>query len=146
MDKPSPFQSMKNAKENPVIFFDGVCNLCNGFVQFVIKRDKGLRFKFASLQSEHALDIPVFSKSSKETNDPSTVVLRHKGVFYYKSTAILEMARILGFPFSLIYIFRFFPKSIRDAIYDRVASNRYKWFGKKDSCMMPTPDLKGRFL
>ena len=137
---------MKNAKENPVIFFDGLCNLCNGFVQFVIKHDPEAKFRFASLQSEHARDIPKMYNKKGKDDRLSTVILAYRGVYYSKSGAVLRIAKLLGFPYRLLLVFLVLPKPFRDFIYDWVASNRYKWFGKKDTCMLPTPELKKRFL
>jgi len=146
MDKSGPFQPMKNAKVNPVIFFDGVCNLCNGFVQFVIRHDPQAKFRFASLQSEHARDIPRMVNKEGKDERLSTVILAYRGVYYSKSGAVLRITKLLGFPYNFLYGFMILPKPLRDFIYDWVATNRYKWFGKRAACMMPTPELKQRFL
>jgi len=130
--------------EPPIIFFDGVCNLCNWFVQFVIRHDKRGIFKFASLQSDYAASLPALS--DKVGNSLSTVVLQDGDRYYFKSAAALRIARMLGFPFSLAYVFIILPVPLRDAIYDWVANNRYAWFGKLDACWLPTPELKSRFL
>lgn len=129
---------------HPVILFDGVCNLCNGFVQFIIDKDKSGKFKFASLQSD-------YSKSKLEaTNinngELSTIVFISEDRIYIKSTAALKIAKELGGLWLLLYPLILIPKFIRDGIYNFVAGNRYKWFGKQESCMLPTPDLKSRFL
>lgn len=129
---------------HPILFFDGVCNLCNGFVQFVIKRDPKAVFRFAPLQSEQGKE--VLESANLSTEELSTVVLFWKGKIYTHSDVPLEVAKLLGGAWQLFYIFRIIPKGIRNAIYDWIARNRYRWFGKKDSCMIPTPDLKSRFL
>jgi predicted DCC family thiol-disulfide oxidoreductase YuxK len=137
---------MKNAEDSPVIFFDGECNLCNGFVQFVIKNDPHARFRFASLQSEHAKDIPTLPEMASRVGELSTVVFRHRGIYLAKSTAVLEIAKLMGFPYRFCYVFIVLPKPFRDFVYDWVAANRYRWFGKRDACMLPTPELRSRFL
>ncbi len=130
--------------DHPILFFDGVCNLCNGFVQFVIKRDPKAVFRFAPLQSEEGRE--VLENANLSTEELSTVVLYWKGEIYTHSDVPLEVAKLLGGGWQLFYIFRIIPKGIRNAIYDWVARNRYRWFGRKESCMIPTPDLKSRFL
>lgn len=128
----------------PIILFDGVCNLCNAAVQFVIRHDKKGLFKFASLQSEtgRALlkryDLPA-------TNFSSFVLLQHEKA-YTRSAAALQVAKQLQGPLRLLYGLIIVPPFIRNAVYDFIAKNRFKWFGKKDACMIPTPSLKARFL
>lgn len=129
---------------SPVLLFDGVCNLCNSLVQFVIQRDLKGTFLFASLQSEagqrllRQFDLP--------TTDYNTFVLVHRNHCYTKSTAALHVFKGLGRLWPLLYGFIIVPKPVRDVVYDWIARNRYKWFGKKDQCMVPTPELKERFL
>ena len=140
---------MKNAQSilspsNPVLLFDGVCNLCSGFVQFVIKIDPKGKFRFASLQSE--IGQKMLTAAGLSTSDLGTVVLIHSGNVFTHSDVALESARILGGPWSLFYAFSILPRFLRDGIYNWVARNRYRWFGKKDACMMPTPDIQQRFL
>lgn len=130
--------------DSQIILFDGVCNLCNGSVQFVIRHDKKGAFRFASLQSAYAASLP--GLESGVVNELSTVILQDGDRYYFKSTAALRIARMLGFPFSLAYMFTVLPLPLRDAVYDWVARNRYKWFGKRDACWLPTPELKSRFL
>lgn len=131
-------------KENPVILFDGVCNLCNGFVQFVIAHDEKGVFRFASLQSEVATEI--LARHGLPTNQLSTVVLSEGDRFFTKSDAALRVAKRLSGVVSLAGVFLVLPKFVRDWGYDLVAKNRYRLFGKKESCWLPTPDLKQRFL
>lgn len=130
--------------DKPLLFFDGVCNLCSNFVQFVIEHDPKGKFRFASLQSEAGQQ--VLQEMKMSGTKLNTVVLLKNGKTYTHSDVALEMSRDLGGLWSLFYIFKVIPKALRDKIYDFVAANRYKWFGEKDSCWMPTPDLQARFL
>ncbi len=129
---------------HPVILFDGVCNLCDSFVQFIIKRDKKGIFKFASLQSDVGQEL--LSESEINPNELSTVVMVYKNNYYTHSRVPLEVVKRFGGLWPLLYGFVIVPSSLRNAIYNWVARNRYKWFGKKDACMMPTPDIRQRFL
>ncbi|RIV42283.1 thiol-disulfide oxidoreductase DCC family protein [Flagellimonas pelagia] len=133
-------------KENKkIILFDGVCNLCNGSVQFVIKRDKKDVFRYAAIQSE--VGEQLIAERHIDTSQVDSIILIEPGVAYFtKSDAALEIAGELGGLWKLTSIFKWIPKSIRDVIYDFVARNRYKWFGKQESCMIPTPELKAKFL
>jgi predicted DCC family thiol-disulfide oxidoreductase YuxK len=126
------------------IYFDGICNLCNGFVQFVIKRDPTARLHFAALQSEAGQNM--LSEYNKSTEELDSIVYVKDGKMYQKSEAVLNVLRELGGFWGLLYGFIIIPRFISDAVYDLVASNRYRMFGKLDSCMMPTPELKSRFL
>ncbi|MEQ8473306.1 MAG: DCC1-like thiol-disulfide oxidoreductase family protein [Marinoscillum sp.] len=126
-----------------VILFDGVCNLCNSSVNFIIDRDNG-HFRFASLQSGFAKTQLGLQNSDTGSLD-SIVVLKRKCLLY-KSDAALEIARHLSGGWKLLYGFKILPKPFRDWFYDLIARNRYRWFGKRDSCRIPTPELKERFL
>jgi len=129
-------------EEKPIIFFDGVCNLCNGAINFIIDRDKKSYFKFAPLQSSIAKErIP---NSVIETTD--SIIYWDKGRIYSKSTAALKIAKHLDGAWSVAYIFMVIPKFIRDFIYNIIAKNRYKWFGKRETCRLPSEDIKNRFL
>lgn len=130
--------------DKSVIFFDGVCNLCNGFVQFIIKHDKKAKFRFAALQSDFAKQ-ELLKKDVSVGELSSVILLTEKGVFT-KSTAALKIASQLSGFWKAAYIFIIIPKFIRDFVYDIIAKNRYKWFGKETHCMIPTPELKERFL
>jgi predicted DCC family thiol-disulfide oxidoreductase YuxK len=130
--------------QHPVILFDGVCNLCNGFVQFVIGADTGRRFYFASLQSETARELLKDLFPSAQALD--SVVLIENGRYYRQSTAALRILRHLGGGWPLLYGFIVLPAFFRDWIYDWIAKNRYRWFGQRQACMLPTPALKARFL
>jgi predicted DCC family thiol-disulfide oxidoreductase YuxK len=128
----------------PVILFDGVCNLCNRAVQFVIRHDRKKIFLFAALQSNEG------QKLSQQYQLPMTnwnsFVLIEDGKVYTCSTAALKVARNLNGLLKLAYVFMIIPKFIRDGIYKWISNNRYKWFGKREECMLPTPELKQRFL
>lgn len=133
-----------DTKAHPILFFDGVCNLCDGFVQFVIKRDPEARFRFASLQSDFAKEY--FKDQPVITKEMNTVVLLQGDHIYSHSDVGLRMCRYLGGLWPVFGVLRILPKGFRDRIYNWIARNRYRWFGKKDQCMVPTPDLAARFL
>lgn len=136
---------MKASSEHPLLLFDGVCNLCNGSIQFIIERDKQAFFRFASLQSETGQ--AHLRKLNLPTDEFDSFILFEKGQYYYRSTAALKVYSRLDCIFwKMSRIFFLVPRSIRDAVYDWVAKNRYKWFGKQDQCMMPSPELSSRFL
>lgn len=128
----------------PVILFDGVCNLCNSSVLFIIQRDPKARFRFASLQSDFGkAQMLRFGLNSSALN--SVLLIKHE-TLYQKSNAALEIARNLTGGWPLLYGFKIIPVFLRDWIYNWIARNRYRWFGKKDACMIPTPELKSRFV
>jgi predicted DCC family thiol-disulfide oxidoreductase YuxK len=127
-----------------IILYDGVCNLCNSSVQFVIKHDRRGFFRFASLQSEMAATLLPTTADQREPL--ASVVYIFDGQVYTKSTAALKIARHLDGLWPALYIFIAVPKFIRDAVYNWIARNRYRWFGKQETCWMPTPELKHRFL
>ena len=127
-----------------IILFDGVCNLCNTAVQFVIRKDNSNHFLFASLQSEEGKKI--LAAHNWPTSVMNTFILVENGKIYDRSTAALRVARKLKGLWKFLYGFMIVPKFIRDAIYNIISKNRYQWFGKKDECMIPTPELKARFL
>jgi predicted DCC family thiol-disulfide oxidoreductase YuxK len=132
-------------KNKKIILFDGVCNLCNNAINFIIEHDKKDVFRFASLQSELGQKLVLERGIDPDILD--TIILIEPGIVYYeKSTAALKIAKDLSGGYSFLQYFLFLPKFIRDGVYNLVASNRYKWFGKKESCMIPTPELKGKFL
>jgi predicted DCC family thiol-disulfide oxidoreductase YuxK len=133
-----------SGQDRPILYFDGVCNLCNSFVQFVIRHDKQKRFMFASLQSEAGARALADMQQKNNKAIPDSMVLYYNGKYYVKSSAALQAARLLGGVLSLSSVFMVVPAFIRNPVYDLIARNRYKWFGKQDSCMMPTPDLQSR--
>ena len=131
---------------SPVLLFDGVCNLCHGFVRWVVLRDRRGRFRFASLQSRAARQV-LEAAGVPPGSLPDSVVLVLPGQPpRVKSDAILEVARLLEFPWSLARAGRVLPRWVRDSLYDWVAAHRYRWFGRQPTCLMPTPDLRRRFL
>jgi predicted DCC family thiol-disulfide oxidoreductase YuxK len=127
-----------------VIFFDGVCNLCNGFVQFLIKRDPQATLKFASLQSSYARE--QLSRAGFNPDQLYSILVMREGKIFERSAAVMEIARHLSWPWRGIRIFRILPTFICDFFYKLIANNRYRLFGKKDACMIPTPELKARFM
>ena len=129
---------------SPVILFDGVCNLCNGSVNFVIDRDPEGIFRFGSLQSNQAA--PLLARYGLEDSALDSIVLIEDGRVYRKSDAVLRIARRLPGAWPLLYGAMAVPRVLRDAVYDWVARNRYRWFGRSDTCRVPTPELKARFL
>lgn len=132
-------------KDKKIILFDGVCNLCNSSVQFIIKHDKKDVFRFAALQSDLGQDI--LKHIGIDTKNIDSIILYQPGIaYYYKSEAAIEISRSLSGFFYFGNLFRIFPKSIANSIYDYVASNRYKWYGKRESCFMPTTKLNSKFL
>jgi predicted DCC family thiol-disulfide oxidoreductase YuxK len=130
--------------DKSIIFFDGVCNLCNGFVNFIIPRDQKNRFQFSSLQSAKAQII--LKDYHYFIDDISTVILLEDGQLFTQSTAVLKIVRKMSGLWPLLYAFIIIPKPIRDFLYKRIANNRYRLFGKRDSCRMPSPELKSKFL
>ena len=131
-------------KNKKLIFFDGICNMCNSSVQFIIKYDTKNQFVFASLQGETSKNI--LEKLQIENKKLTSIILLENDDFYNKSTAVLKIASELKTPINFIAIFLIVPKFIRDSIYDIVKENRYKWFGKKTQCSIPSPELRKRFL
>ena len=127
-----------------LVLFDGVCNLCESSVQFIIRHDSKVRFRFASLQSAYAQQL--LKERGLQTKNFDSIVLVQNNQLYQRSDAALRIARLLSHGWSVLYVFIVVPRFIRDAVYDVVAANRYRWFGKKDVCMIPTPDLKSRFI
>ncbi len=146
LNEGSPKQS-RNLNPDPssnIILFDGVCNLCNGLVQFMIQRDPGSRFSYASLQSERGRQL--LNKYGLPEDDLDTFVYIRNGKAYTKSAAVLFTMKELGGFWYVLFPLILVPKMIRDFCYDLLATYRYKIFGKKDNCMIPTPEIKSRFL
>ncbi len=131
-------------ENNPIILFDGVCNFCNSSVNFVIERDKKSVIKFAALQSDAGQQLlQQFNLSTSEFN---SFIFIEAGNIYTASTAALKVSKYLTALWPLLYGFIIVPRFIRDGIYNWISKNRYKWFGKKDQCMIPTPEVRSRFL
>ena len=131
-------------KQASIILFDGVCNLCNGSVNFIIDRDKKNKFRFASLQSAQGREL--LGSFGFPTDRYESIILIQDGVLRKKSTAILHICKQLSGLWPLFFGFILLPAFIRDFLYDIVAKNRYRWFGKLESCRVPTPELRKRFL
>jgi predicted DCC family thiol-disulfide oxidoreductase YuxK len=136
---------MISLKNSSIILFDGVCNLCNGSLQFVLKHDVKKRFLFASLQSDAATNI-LLQLNQKSFKYYDSIILVENEKVFIKSTAALRIAKKLKGLVSLVYVFIIVPKPLRDLIYDYIAKNRYKWFGKKNKCMIPDKEVANRFL
>ena len=137
-------RNQNNVTDQSIILFDGVCNLCNGFVNFLIPRDKENRFQFGSLQSDKVKEL--LKQYHYSADDISTVLLLENRQLYSQSTAVLRNARKMNGAWPLRYGFMIIPRPIRDFLYNLIARNRYSLFGKKDSCMMPTPEWSAKFI
>ena len=127
-----------------VVLFDGVCNLCNGWVNFVIDRDPAVRIKFAALQSDPGKLLLAKHKIADSYLD--SIVLIEGGAAYFKSTAVLRASRHLRFPWRVLKVFLIVPRPLRDLVYRGIAKRRYRWFGKREACRVPTPELQAHFL
>lgn len=135
---------MEVNQNKSIILFDGVCNLCNASVIFIIKRDKKNIFRFATLQSDFGRDL--CKRFSFDSVKNESVLLYQNDKLYTHSTAALKISKKLSGLWPILYMFIIVPKFIRDFAYNLVARNRYKWFGKRDSCMIPTTELKHKFI
>lgn len=133
-----------DSTEGPIILFDGVCNLCHGAVRFVMRRDPDARLRFAPLESDLARRL-VRERAGAELPADS-ILLLEEGELYQRSEAVLRIASLLRFPWPVIGLLRVFPRPMRDVAYDCVARNRYRWFGRKQACPAPDPELRDRFL
>lgn len=136
----------KVPQDKQLILFDGVCNLCNNSVQYVIKRDKNNVFLFAPLQSEIGESIIETFNIDTEKTDSIMLYNPKTNSIKFKSSAALAIAKHLGFPSNVLVVFYIVPPVIRNWVYNYVAKNRYKWYGKRDNCMIPTPELKSKFV
>lgn len=144
MGTPRAVNTTATSDNYDVILFDGVCNLCNFSVKFIIKRDRAAHFKFASLQSFAARQLMV--KADVNPEPLSSVILIRQQKIYQRSDAVLEIVKKLDGGWPVLYAAKIIPRFIRDFIYIRIARNRYKLFGEKDTCMIPTSDIQSRFL
>lgn len=128
-----------------IILFDGVCNLCNSSVQFAIKRDENDIFRYAAIQSETGEKL--LTERNIDTNEIDSIILIEPNIAYYtKSTAALEIGKDLKGLRTISSILLWLPESFRNIVYDFIAANRYKWYGKKEACMIPTEELKSKFI
>lgn len=135
---------MNKQLTHSIILFDGVCNLCNGAVNFVIKRDPGNVFKFTPLQEKQG--VLLLKKHAIDAQKLDSIVLVENKKVYTKSSAALRIARKMSNLWPLFFVLLIIPSYIRDGVYDFIAKNRYKWFGKKEQCIIPAPGLKEKFL
>lgn len=135
---------MEQHTQHKIILFDGVCNLCNSSVTFIIKRDKNDVFRFAALQETTGMSL--LKKHHIDTAKTDSIILIEQNKAYTKSTAALRIAKNLSGAYPLLYAFIIVPRPIRNWVYDYIARNRYSWYGKKESCMIPTPELRSKFL
>ncbi|MDD3458538.1 MAG: thiol-disulfide oxidoreductase DCC family protein [Weeksellaceae bacterium] len=131
-------------ESHKIILFDGVCNLCNSFVQRIIRNDSKNIFKFASLQSDYGQKF--LKENSLESTEFKSIILIDGNRYYTKSTAALRIGKELKGIYRLSILMLIVPKFIRDFVYDIISKNRYKWFGKQDSCWLPTPELTKKFI
>jgi predicted DCC family thiol-disulfide oxidoreductase YuxK len=130
--------------EKDIILFDGVCNLCSSAVNFIIERDRNDQFRFAALRSPVGLEL--LEKHGIDPDKTDSIVLISNGNAFAKAEAALRISRKLSGAWKLAYGFNIIPRFIKNPVYDFIARNRYKWFGKKESCTLPTPELKQKFL
>ena len=137
-------ESQITSEKKPVLLFDGVCNLCNASVQWVLLRDKKGVFRFAALQSDVGQSL--LGQYNLDAQNFDTVVMVNHDKVYLRSDVPLEIARRLGGFWQLLYAFKIIPRPIRDFIYNWIARNRYRWFGRQETCMLPRPEWKDRFL
>ncbi len=130
--------------DQPIIIFDGVCNLCEYSVRFIVKHDRQAKFKFISAQSERG---KVFQRLyGVDTLQHGTVILLKNDQVFVKSDAAVEIAKDLDGPWRFLHIFKYIPKPGRDFVYSIISKNRYRWFGKKNECLLPDNNIKDRFL
>jgi len=135
---------VKQESNHKIILFDGICNLCNTAVNLVINIDKKDLFRFAALQSD--IGQTLISKYNIDRSNTDSIILIENKKAYIKSTAALRIAKNLPGAYPLLYCFIIIPSFIRNWVYDYIAKNRYRWYGKKESCMIPTPKLQKKFL
>ena len=135
----------KLPKNKKIILFDGVCNLCDATVQFIIKHDKKDVFRFVALQSD--LGQEIIDYIGIDTSKTDSIILYEPGrAYFYKSEATIKIAAEIGGIYSILRLFSILPAGLSNGVYDFVARNRYKWYGKKAECMIPTPEMKAKFL
>lgn len=135
---------MSDSRDNPIILFDGVCKFCHASIQFVIRRDQHLHFRFCPLQSPKGQQLAI----EHGIGNPglTSIILLDNNHIYRKSSAALRIARKLAVPWPILYVFIVIPPFIRDAVYDFIGNHRYQWFGKFDQCMIPDDETRERFL
>lgn len=129
---------------HPIVIFDGACVMCSGFVRFLLRRDRAKRLRFLAAQTP--LGQAIYKHFGLQSGDFDTYVLLENGVARVKSDAALRLFALLGLPWSLLCVGRILPRSMRDALYDFVARNRFRWFGRRESCYLPAPEERARFI
>lgn len=134
--------------EHPLVLYDGLCSFCDASVAWIIARDRAARVHFAALQSRAAHSALAAAGVAPDTANarPDSVVLIHRGRVRFRSDAALTIARLLGWPWSVLAIFLVIPRPLRDAVYAFVARHRYRWFARRDVCVPPPPAVRARFL
>lgn len=130
--------------DQPLIIFDGVCNLCEYSVQFIVKNDRQARFKFVSAQSDRGKELQRLH--GVDTLKDGTVILLKNDQVYVKSDAAVEIAKDLQGPWRFLHVLKFIPRPVRDLVYSIISKNRYRWFGKKNECLLPDKNIRDRFL
>ena len=135
---------MQLPPNRPVVLFDGICNLCNSSVRFILKHDTREQFLFSSLQSDASEKLLLHL--NYKIRQMNSILLVENGQIHEKSDAVLKIASGMRFPWNLAAVFRILPQKLRDTIYDYVAKNRYKWFGKKDNCVYNMNTYENRFI
>ena len=130
--------------QNPILLYDGICILCNGFVKWLIKRDTSKIFQYATLQQ--TIGKSIIEQLGIQDDDEDTVVLIHQGQYYTHADVSLQIAKILGLPYSLFGILNIVPRSVRNLVYRWIARNRYRWFGKDQTCLIPTGEIRERLV
>ncbi|MFM2016953.1 MAG: hypothetical protein RL007_609 [Bacteroidota bacterium] len=135
---------MSELNSKGVVLFDGVCNFCNSSVNFIIRYDKKDYFRFTPLQSE--IGMKISDKYNLDSGNLKSVILVDKGKIYTKTTAALRIAKQLSGAWPALYVFIIVPAPIRDVVYNIIAKYRYKWWGERDACMIPTPEIRKKFL
>jgi predicted DCC family thiol-disulfide oxidoreductase YuxK len=133
-----------NPTDGPIILFDGVCHLCSATVRFVIRRDPRARCRFLPIQSDRGREL--YRANGLDPEHPDTLLVLANGKALKRSDAAIAIGRELGFPWSLASLGLVLPRKLRDTLYDFIAVRRYRWFGKNESCLMPTPEIRSRFV
>ncbi|RKP55436.1 DUF393 domain-containing protein [Cohnella endophytica] len=141
---PNALTAKELSGQSALLLIDGVCNLCQGIARFIIARDPEAKFRFASLQSD--IGQRLLQEGGMAVQNMDTFVMIDNGRFYTKSSAALKVVRRLGGLWPLLYALIVVPPFLRNGVYGFVAKRRYRWFGKEDSCILPTPDIRRRFI
>jgi predicted DCC family thiol-disulfide oxidoreductase YuxK len=141
---PLPDTAPDTASDQPIVFFDGVCNLCNGAIQFLLRWERENQLRFAPLQSEAGKEAQ--KQAGIDLKNGGSMLLLENGVLHTRSTAALRLSRYLRFPWNLLAGLLIIPRPLRDLTYRFIARTRYLVFGRREQCMIPTPELKSRFL